>query len=65
MYTSTNFIFIPKTNHPTHLRENIQVFHFRLSNSDVQQLTEYDYQRQTRSGWDPTHNDWNEFDPIY
>jgi diketogulonate reductase-like aldo/keto reductase len=60
-----NFIAIPKTNQPARLRENFQVFDFRLSNSDMQQLTQYGYQREARSGWDPTNNDWNQFGPIY
>jgi diketogulonate reductase-like aldo/keto reductase len=60
-----NFIPIPKTNRPNRLRENFRIFDFRLSNSDMQQLTQYGYQREARSGWDPTQNDWNEFGPIY
>jgi diketogulonate reductase-like aldo/keto reductase len=60
-----NFIPIPKTNHPARLRENFQIFDFRLSRNDMQQLTQYGYQKQARSGWDPTHNDWNEFGPVY
>jgi diketogulonate reductase-like aldo/keto reductase len=60
-----NFIPIPKTNHPNRLRENFQIFDFYLSPSDMQQLTQYGYQRQAHSGWDPTVNDWNEFGPVY
>jgi len=60
-----NFIPIPKTNRPNRLRENFRIFDFRLSNNDMQQLTQYGYQREARSGWDPTQNDWNEFGPIY
>lgn len=60
-----NFIPIPKTNQPTRLRENFGVFNFRLSNNDMRQLTEYGYQQEARSGWDPTNNDWKEFGPIY
>lgn len=60
-----NFIPIPKTNQPARLRENFSVFNFRLSNNDMRQLTEYGYQQEARSGWDPTNNDWKEFGPIY
>jgi diketogulonate reductase-like aldo/keto reductase len=60
-----NFIPIPKTNHSNRLRENFQIFDFRLSNNDMQQLTEYGYQQESRSGWNPTNNDWNQFGPIY
>ena len=60
-----NFIPIPKTNHPNRLRENFQIFDFSLSNNDMRQLTQYGYQQQTRSGWDPTNNDWNQFGPVY
>jgi diketogulonate reductase-like aldo/keto reductase len=59
------FIPIPKTNHPNRLRENFQIFNFHLNNNDMQQLTQYGYQKQSRSGWDPTHNDWNQFGPVY
>lgn len=60
-----NFIPIPKTNQTARLRENLDVFNFRLSNNDMRQLTEYGYQQEARSGWDPTNNDWKEFGPIY
>jgi diketogulonate reductase-like aldo/keto reductase len=60
-----NFIPIPKTNQPRRLRENLQVFDFRLSNNDMRQLTEYGYQQEARSGWNPTNNDWNQFGPVY
>jgi diketogulonate reductase-like aldo/keto reductase len=60
-----NFIPIPKTNQPRRLRENIHVFDFRLSNNDMRQLTDYGYQQEARSGWNPTNNDWNQFGPIY
>jgi diketogulonate reductase-like aldo/keto reductase len=60
-----NFIPIPKTNHPARLTENFQIFDFNLSNNDMQQLTQYGYQSQSRSGWDPTTNDWNQFGPVY
>ena len=59
------FIPIPKTNHPRRLRENLQVFNFRLSSRDMQQLTDYGHQREARSGWDPTSNDWTQFGPVY
>ena len=58
------FIPIPKTNQPRRLRENFQVFDFRLSGGDLQQLTDYGHQREARSGWDPTSNDWNQFGPV-
>ena len=60
-----NFIPIPKTNQPDRLRENLQVFNFHLSRNDMRQLTEYGYQQEVRSGWDPTNNDWNQFGPVY
>ena len=60
-----NFIPIPKTNQPARLRENFRVFDFRLSNSDMRQLTEYGYQQEARSSWDPTTNDWKQFGPVY
>lgn len=59
-----NFIPIPKTNYPQRLRENIRVFDFQLSRRDMQRLTDYGYQREARSGWDPTVNDWHEFGPV-
>lgn len=58
------FIAIPKTSQSARLRENAQIFDFQLSRNDMQQLTNYGYRQQARSGWNPTNNDWNQFGPT-
>ncbi|CAF0899080.1 unnamed protein product [Adineta ricciae] len=59
------FIPIPKTNHPNRLKENFQVFDFRLSANDMRQLTDYGYQQPMVSGWNPVSNTTSQFGAIY
>jgi diketogulonate reductase-like aldo/keto reductase len=47
------------------LRKNFQIFDFHLNDYDMRQLIQYSYQKQARSGWDPTNNDWKQFGPVY
>lgn len=60
-----NFIAIPKTNFPQRLKENFDIFDFQLSSKDFQRLTDYGFEREMRSGWNPTVNDWRQFGPVF
>ncbi|CAF1198247.1 unnamed protein product [Adineta steineri] len=59
------FISIPKTSHSSRLQENFRVFDFRLSKNDMRQLTDYGYQNQISSGWDPSNQNTLQFGAIY
>ena len=47
------FITIPKSTHPEYIRENFEVFRFKLDQDDLKKIESLD--KDLRTCWDPTH----------
>jgi diketogulonate reductase-like aldo/keto reductase len=47
------FVAIPKSTHPNYIKENFEVFDFKLDEQDLRQIETLD--KNLRTCWDPTH----------
>ncbi|CAF1426740.1 unnamed protein product [Adineta steineri] len=59
------FITIPKTTSGIErLKENMDVFDFKLSDEDMKDIADYGKKNPQNTGWDPTTNGKDKFGPI-